>query len=151
MNDKSEASPTHSTERSDNIEINLGVGYTYVFVIRKYFYASLGLTPYIGYLHSHIKTDYYTNVQSGNQNNRIIGWDSRFAVGYNGRSFFAGCNLNAGGEGYRQQNTTVYNDGVQVSYQVFVGFRFNPFKLMKEQVDFMEKQMNEHTPEKKSK
>lgn len=148
MNDKSEASPKHTTQRADNLEINIGIGYNYVFVIRKYFYASLGLTPYIGYLHSHIKTDYYTHIEYGNQNNRIIGWDSRFALGYNGRTFFAGCNLNAGGESFHQQNTPVYDDGAQVTYQIFVGFRFNPLKLMKDQVDFMQKQMEDHIPKK---
>ena len=151
MNDKSDATPTHTTQRSDNIEINLGVGYNYVFVIRTHFYISLGLTPYIGYLHSHIKTDYYTNIDSGNQNNRILGWNSRLAIGYNGRSFFTGFNLNAGAESYHQQNTPVYNDGAQIKYQIFIGFRFNPFRLMQEQVDFMQKQMEDHIPKKSTK
>jgi hypothetical protein len=149
MNDKSKASPTQTTQRSNNFEINLGIGYRYVFVIRKYFYLSLGLTPYMGYLGSKITTDFYTAKVSSTQNNLIIGWESRFAIGYNGRSFFTGCSLNAGGESYHQQYTPVYNQGTQITYQIFAGFRFNPFRLLKEQVDFMQQQMNDHMPGKK--
>ncbi|WP_018344156.1 DUF4421 family protein [Cytophaga aurantiaca] len=151
INDKEDASPTHTKQRSDNLEINLGIGYNYVFVIKKYFYASIAVVPYIGYLRSHFKTDFYTSSTYTNQNNRILGWDSRFAVGYNGRSFFTGCNLNLGGESYRQENTAVYTDGVQLTYQFFVGYRFNPLKIMKEEVDFMQKQMEDHIPKKNKK
>jgi len=126
-----------STQRSDNFEIVMGAGYYYTFVLKENFYFSLGATPGIGYIFTKLSTRYQ---QGGNDdevthsNNPVFRFDGRGALGYNGRTFFAGGILNLTGISFKQEGTTAINSDSRASYQIFVGMRINAPKKLRDTV-----------------
>jgi len=129
-----------STQRSDNIEILLGAGYHYTLVVKNNFYCSLGATPGIGYIFTKLTTRFPQSDDIVSHSNApVVRFDGRGAIGYNGRSFFAGGIVNVSGMSFEQRGTTAINTNSQASYQVFVGMRINAPRLLREKVVFPEK------------
>lgn len=143
---------TTSTQRSDNIEFVVGAGYYYTLVVKNNFYFSLGATPGIGYIFTKLNTRF---PQSGandvvtHSNAPVLRFDGRGALGYNGRSFFAGCIINLSGMSFEQGGTTAINANSRASYQVFAGVRINAPKKLREKVAIVDKlkKENEHKKE----
>lgn len=122
VNDKSEAS---STQKSNNIELNLGPGYAYTLVFQEKFYASLGVFTSIGYLNTKLTTRTMEGDFNTNQDNFVFRWDGRAGIGYNGHKFFAGLYTNVSDSSYRQENTNVINHELRINYSLFFGMRFD--------------------------
>lgn len=121
-------------QKSRNFEFILGAGYHYTFVMKKQFYASLGLTPGVGYIFTKLTTRGQVN-SPGDITTKteapIVRADGRGALGYNGDKFFAGALIELRASSYEQQYTTVVNSDVYVFYQIFVGIKTLAPKLLK--------------------
>jgi hypothetical protein len=121
--DQSIPLPNGFTQKARNLEIIAGPGYHYTFVARERFYASLALTPGVGYLYSRIATRYATETMKGNQHNLVWRLDSRAGAGYNGGRFFAGLYADLGLSAFNQQHTRVNTEDDRTAWQLFVGYR----------------------------
>ena len=125
IKDNAVATPGGSSQESKNIEMIFGTGYHYTFVWGGKFYSSIGFTPNIGFINSRILTkDAIGSIQT-TQNNFAFRWDGRGALGYNGRIFYTGLNLNLSGLKFKQEGTTVMNYDTRVFYQIFLGIVIN--------------------------
>ncbi len=134
-----------STQRSDNIEFVVGAGYYYTLVVKENFYFSLGATPGIGYIFTKLNTRFPQSGDSdviSHSNAPVLRFDGRGALGYNGRTFFAGCILNLTSMSFEQRGTTVINTNSRASYQIFVGMRINAPKKLRDKVEIIDKLKN---------
>lgn len=114
-----------TTQKSNNLEMVLGAGYYYTFVLKHSFYLGLGATPGLGWMNTRLTTRYPSEDELTIQNNLIFRWDAQGGLGYNGESFFAGAYYTITGTTFNQENTTVVNYDIQTAYKLFVGFRLN--------------------------
>lgn len=128
VNDKSAAV---NTQRSRNIELNMGPGYVHTLVFKEQFYASLGVFGGIGYLNAKITT----RTASGNvvsiQDNLLWRGDCKAGIGFNGSRFYSALFTSISGTTYRQENTTVKNTGTRVFYRFVLGMRFDAPEFLK--------------------
>lgn len=131
-----------NTQKSNNLEANLGPGYAYTFVIQKSIYFSLGLGVSLGYLNTKLTTRLSAEDIIVHQNNFIFRWDGKAGLGYNGNRFYSGLYTNISGSQYQQQNTTVMNFETRVFYHLFFGMRFNSPDALTRQMDKIEKKFN---------
>ncbi|WP_315822686.1 DUF4421 family protein [Paraflavitalea speifideaquila] len=89
---KAAPAPGGSNQKGTNLEILLGAGYFYNFVLQQRWYAALGMAPNAGYIFSRITTRYGNGTTGkGNQANFILRLDARAGIGYNGPRFFRAC------------------------------------------------------------
>lgn len=121
VNDRS---AQYNTQKSTNIEANIGPGYAYTFVVNERFYMSLAGFTTLGYLNTRLLTRLPDGSVSTTQDNFIWRWDGRAGAGYNGDRFYAGLYANVSGARYKQEHTTVHNFDTRVFYHLFFGMRF---------------------------
>jgi hypothetical protein len=136
IDDKSTQS--EGTQKSKNIEWSIGAGYYYTYVIDEKIYASLALSPNIGFTHVYLTTRFSSGDIKANQNNLTFRWDGTFTTGYDARDFFTGLHVSLAGIFYRQENTSVYNDDLRVFYQLFFGVRLKAPRFLKKFVTDIE-------------
>jgi hypothetical protein len=139
VDDQSELRPGGSKQKSNNLQMVLGAGYQHTFVVKHSFYFSLGVTPGIGFVHSGITTTTDSASQKTKQTNTIARFDARTGLGYNGNRFFSGLYMTAFSSAGEEQHTAVISGESGVMFQLFVGYRFNAPKFLREK----EKQMND--------
>ena len=137
IDDKSIPSPGGATQKSNNLEIGIGPGYVYTFVLKERFYASLGFMPSIGLVNTKLTTRYADGDVISNQRNLAFRWAGHGAIGYNGHSFFTGFYINYAGMTYEQENTTAVNHDNRMFYQFFAGFRVRSPKWLNRFFDNM--------------
>lgn len=130
--DQSPISPTGFTQKADNLELLLGAGYHYTFVLDQQWYASLGLTPNIGYIFSWLDTRSQTSTYKSDQTNFMFRFDGRAGLGYNGRRFFAAAYLHWQNAGFRQQHTTAHTKDDYAIFQVSAGYRLKAPRWLQE-------------------
>jgi len=135
IDDRTPLTSANSSQRSNNFEFAISAGYHYTFVIKQNFYFSLGFTPGVGYNFTKLYTRSQAESIITRSKSPEFRWDGRGAIGYNGDRFFAGAILNLGGSSFRQEHTTVINEGYTSFYQVFIGFRLNAPNILREGVD----------------
>ena len=123
MDNKSIPTQGGSTQKSNNLDINIGPGYYYTFVFREKFYIALGFRPSIGYLNTRLTTRYPSGDEVSYQDNFTFRWHVVGGFGYNIRKFFTGFYVSASGMRYNQQNTTAVNFDTRAFFELFVGFR----------------------------
>ena len=123
---------TGTTQKSNNFEAILGAGYYYTLVLKHSFYLSAGAIPGAGLIYTKLTTRYPTGDVKQNSHSPIVRLNAHVALGYNGEKFFAGVYANGFASSYRQQNTTAVNYNNRLTYQVFVGYRFNVPKSVRE-------------------
>lgn len=134
-----------SSQKSNNFEFVLGVGYHYNFVLKQNFYFSLGVTPGVGYIFTKLTTRYQASDDLETRYNDLISRvEGRGALGYNSRAFFAGGLIQVTGSSYKQEGTTAVNTDARVAYQVFIGYRFNAPKRLRENVNQISKPIKKH-------
>lgn len=137
IDDRSPITPNGFTQKSGNLELLLGAGYHYTLVIARQWYASLGLTPNIGYLLTRLDTRSRTESFKSSQNNFMFRFDGRAGIGYNGPRFFAGAYLNWQNASYRQQHTAANTRDDYAIYHVSVGYRLKAPGWLKDGLDNM--------------
>jgi len=112
-----------NTQKSNNVELTLGPGYTYTFVTNEKFYLSMGLQASLGYLNTKLTTRSLNGNINTKQDNFITRWDTKAGIGYNTSNFYTGLYTTISGTSYKQENTTVVNSETRVFYHLFFGIR----------------------------
>ncbi|SHL38376.1 protein of unknown function [Chitinophaga jiangningensis] len=141
-NDKSTPTPGGFTQKGKNLELLIGAGYYYNFIIRERFYAALGLAPGAGYIFSWITTRAGDGTTAyGSQQNFIFRLDGLVSIGYNGPRLFAGAYTRIIESAFRQERSQVITEDDRVMFQVVLGYRFKAPRLLKAGVDKLESKM----------
>lgn len=126
--------PGRFTQKSNSLELLLGAGYHYNFVVKEKFYLAVGLTPAAGYVFNRITNRYTDHQEKGNQTNFIFRLDARAGVGYNSHRFFTGIYIRLSAAAYRQQGTSVITQNDNAIVQLTAGYRLNAPKWLKNTV-----------------
>lgn len=112
-----------TTQKSDNIEMNIGPGYSYTFVAKEKVYLSFGLLASLGYLNTNLTTRQPNGNINSTQDNFIFRWGGKTGIGYNGSKFYTGLYAKVSGSQYNQENTTAVNFNTKIFYHLFLGIR----------------------------
>lgn len=128
-----------NTQKTNNIEGSIGLGYAYTFVVKEKFYLSLGLLGSIGYLNTKLTTRQPSGNEITNQDNFIFRWDGKTGIGYNGNRFYTGIYAIASGTRYKQESTTAINHETRILYHLFIGMRIYSPAYIERQVTKIEK------------
>jgi len=135
IDDRSALTGENSSQKSKNLELMLSLGYFHTFVLSERFYFSAGLAPGAGMLF----TDLLTRLPEGDYRNKsdqfVYRLEAAGAIGYSSRRFFAGGQVIASWERYGQEGTTAVVVTDRVTYQVFIGYRFDAPGFLSESTD----------------
>jgi len=123
------------TRKSNNFQFSVGPGYYHTFVIKSRFYFSAGLTPSFGFIYSHLLTRYTSGNVVKKKTSPVISFEGRSGVGYNGRRFFTGAYVTFSSSIYTQRGTTAVNKNTRLTSQLFLGYRFNAPKGLRNTYD----------------
>lgn len=124
-------------QRSKDLEVVLTAGYNYTFVIKQKFYASLGLAHGIGFIYSKYSVESMTGYDKNEYVNIMSRLDGRAAIGYNGPRFFTGLLVNLHVSTEEQEAESVVSQNVRAAYQLYVGYRFNAPKPLREALSYV--------------
>ena len=124
-------------QRSKNLEVVLTAGYHYTFVIKQRIYASLGLAHGIGFVYSKYSVESMTGYDKNEYVNIMSRLDGRAAIGYNGPRFFTGLLVNLHVSTEEQEAESVVSQNVRAAYQLYVGYRFNAPKPLREALRYV--------------
>lgn len=127
------------SQKTTNVELILGAGYYHTFVINKSIYLSTGITPAAGYVFTRLLTRFPGSYQVSHQTNPIFRLDGQLGLGYNGERFFGGIYSRLNSSAYNQQRTSAVNQEANLTFQLFFGIRIGAPKLLKEQVERVER------------
>jgi len=124
-----------SSQKSNNFEFNLSLGYFYTLVISKKLYASAGLAGGGGMIYTKLLTRYYEESYTSQNNAPIFRTELSAGLGYNSKRFFAGVQTAGFLERYNQNKASnaITHDGV--NFQVFAGYRFGAPKVLSRNID----------------
>lgn len=135
VDDKTTLNGTNSSQKSNNFETNLSLGYFYTLVINRSFYASAGMAAGFGM----VWTKLLTRQPQGNSLDRtsdpLFRGEAMGALGYNADRFFAGFQALGIFEKHDQHHTSTFLKHEAFSMQVFVGYRFDAPKILKKTLD----------------
>ena len=122
-------------QRLKTFNTTLTAGYLHTFVINSKLYASIGASPGIGVDFNKIEVVGIDN--SNTDTNLTLNFDGHIGLGYNSANWFGGgyFRLNTTN---REENEIVNYDNVRTHFQIFIGYRFNPPKFLKKEVDWIE-------------
>lgn len=137
-NDEKFSATVTSTQKSNNLEVSLGAGYYYTFIIQRDFYVSVGAVPSIGMLFMKLDTRMPGNTEITRQQDPLFRVDGRAALGYNGVRFFTGFLMNATSTAFEQEGTQVINSNARVNYQLHIGYRFQAPKKLRDKVGYIQ-------------
>lgn len=140
-NDRTPPEPGGFTQKGNHVEVLLGAGYHYNFVLKQKFYFALGLTPAAGYLFARITNQYETYKESGNQRNFIFRADGRLGLGYNSNRFFTGIYMRFSEAAYRQEKTSVIVENDRTIFHAVIGFRLNAPRWIKKPVEYVSRKI----------
>lgn len=129
--------PSSTRQKSKNLEVVLSAGYNYTFVIKQKFYASLGLSQGIGIVYSKFRVESMAGYEKNEYVNTIARLDGRAAIGYNGPRFFTGLLLNLHVSTEEQKAESIISQNVRAAYQLYVGYRFNAPKPLREALRYV--------------
>lgn len=124
IDDKTPITGTSVTQKTNNRELMIGVGY-YHTIVKNDFYLSLGLTPSVGKHYTKLTTRSATASEENSRNTVMTRLDGMAALGYNGELFFAGLETTFNASSYNQENATASIGNSRFIYQIFAGYRFN--------------------------
>lgn len=138
IDNKSNDTNQTSSQRSQNLEAVLELGYFYTFVVNRKWYAAVGLIPGIGYGTTKLTTRYPDENVITHYDNAVYRIKEAAGIGYNSLRFFSGCEF--------RLSQTIKNDNIptvklfssRVNFQVFVGYRFAAPKFVKKTINYLE-------------
>jgi hypothetical protein len=114
-----------STQKSDNLELSVGAGYYYTFVLKRYWYIAAGAVPSAGIIFCKLTTRYLDENIYTHQQNTVFRADVHAGIGYNGRRFFAGLYAFGSDAWFKQGSSVVVTQNESFSAQLFIGYRLN--------------------------
>lgn len=125
INDKTPLNGQNSSQRTGNWELLLSAGYYYTYVINKKFYAAAGILPGAGLIFTTLMTRMPSGTIYSRYSNAVFRLDGTGELGYNSDHFFTGVRLGLATVGYRQRGVANVISRDEVSYQIFIGYRFD--------------------------
>ena len=125
IDDRTALTGENSSQKSTNLELLFSLSYFYTLVLSERFYVSAGLAPGAGMLYSDILTRTPEGDYSSSTDEPIYRLEAAGAIGYSSRRFFAGGQVVASWERYEQEGTTAVVVSDRLTYQVFIGYRFD--------------------------
>lgn len=123
------------TQVSNNFELSLQIGYFYTHVLKRKWYYSAGVTTGSGFVYTHLKTEEFSTEEKFNYTSLIFRSTANLGFGYNGRRWASGINLKGHLELFPSGNDVTIVTNNHISGQVFVSYRFNTPRVVKETVD----------------
>jgi len=117
----------------------LNASYFYTFVINKKWYSSLGISPGLGMEFNKLRTQIDGELVKTSSNEFVFNINSHIGLGYNSKSFFGGLALK-GIATTRSENDVIKFNTQRSSFVLFVGYRFNSPKFLKDTFDWAEDQ-----------
>jgi len=142
VDDRSE---TGITQKSNNLQVLLGAGYHYNFVIKQKIYLYAGLTPSFGYIFTKLLTRFPTGYEHDHLKSPIFQLDGRVGAGYNGERFFGGGYITLTASSYEEQGSAVTVGDGKSFYQLFIGYRFRAPSFMTKTYDDVNKKVKNLT------
>ena len=131
VDNKAELTGQNSSQKTNNLELIISTSYYYTFSIEKNFYLSIGIVPGAGI----IRTKLLTRLPSGNYTNiyrnPVYRLESQLAIGYNSQRVFIGSQIVASWSTYDQNKTSTIIVNNRLTYQIFLGYRFNAPNVLK--------------------
>ncbi len=138
IDNKSNDTTQKSSQRSQNFDVVLELGYFYTFVLNKKWYAAVGLVPGIGYGYTKLTTRYPDENFITHYDNVIYRIKEAAGLGYNTTRFFTGCEFRLS-QSLRNDNVpAVKQVSSRLYFQVFAGYRFIAPKFLKKSVNYIE-------------
>jgi len=131
------APDAETSQRSNNFEAAISLGYYYTFVINKRFYASLGITPGYGFSHTNLTT----RTPQGNVNSAytdpLFRAQEGIGLGYNTKRLFTGVQLSMVQTIKNENRTSVQLEAKRVYFQVFAGYHFIAPRVIRREADIV--------------
>ncbi|MDH4093136.1 MAG: DUF4421 domain-containing protein [Cyclobacteriaceae bacterium] len=132
--DQAELTGQNKTQKENNFELLLSLGYFHTFVIHRNFYASAGVMPGAGVIFGKLLTRQPGGNIESNQSYFLLWAQGAGALGFNSERFFAGTQLIFSRGFYEEgASTTIRND--RFTYHLFLGYRFNAPKSLTKAAD----------------
>ncbi len=125
IDNRVELTGQNRSQKSDNLELLLSLGYFHTLILNENFYLSAGLAPGAGIIFTRLLTRLPEGEITTRSNHPIYRLEAQGALGYNARRFFAGAQITASWTEYAQGGSTSIIVGEQIAYQVFAGYRFD--------------------------
>lgn len=132
---KSSDTSLKSSQKSNNLDVALTLGYAHTFVIRSRFYASFGFLPGVGIHHTNLLSRFPEGNIKTKYNNPLFRLQENAAIGYNTRRFYAGAEISAAQSSHSESNTTLQTQTSRMYFQVFVGYRFTAPKFLRQKTN----------------
>ena len=115
----------NSSQKSNNLELLISMGYFYTLVLNESFYFSTGLAPGAGVVFTKQLTRSPDGEYTDHHHHPIYRLEVHGALGYDSRRLFVGAQLIASWARYNQNGPSSVITHDRMTYQVFAGYRFN--------------------------
>ncbi|WP_196889454.1 DUF4421 family protein [Aureivirga sp. CE67] len=121
-------------------DVKLQGGYYYTWVIRKHWFLSSYISPLVGYRFLNFEEDVSENKKYYNDY-ILAGADLGIQLGYNAENLFFGCSATLDSLTYSEDGGLSNITNNRGYAQVYVGYRFKEFKLLRKSLDWVKSQI----------
>jgi hypothetical protein len=128
-----------SSQRSRNLEVLAQLNYYGTLVLKKRFYLSGGVGFAVGGYYTWLLTRYPTGEVESTLSDRILRGLVNLGLGYNGEKFISGAELMSYKSFSQQEKGAVNMVYTRTAYQVFIGYRIKPARIVVKETDKVEK------------
>jgi hypothetical protein len=135
IDNKSKASNLQSSQKSNNFQGLVNVGYYYTLVLNSKMYISGGIIPGLGIDFTSLTTRRSDGNQHTSYKDLVVRSQEKIGLGYNSRKFLAGAEFSIAHSIRNMNQTSVKLEAKRVYFQVFAGYRFMAPKLVKRETD----------------
>ncbi len=123
-----------SSQKSNNLILLAQLDYYATLVLHKKWYATLGVGTGVGFYYTWLLTRQASgNIESTNSNGMVRGFLNA-GLGYNGTRFFSGAEL-LYYQSFTKQQNNIEMVFTRTAYQIFIGYRFNAPRFLKNGFD----------------
>lgn len=121
---------SNSTQKSNNLEFVLQMGYSYTQILSKNSYIAAGTSVGGGYKYTVLSTRNNDIDILEHNHLTVLQGEAHIATGYDNQRFFTGVKLNAKWSEHvqRKSNNTLINNAL--TFRFFLGYRFDPPKKL---------------------
>ena len=125
VDNKVELTAENSSQKTNNFEAMLSLGYSHTLVSDKNFYVSAGLFPAAGMIYTTLLTRQFGTEFTDKHRHPIYRLEAHGALGYSSRRFFIGTQVIASWARYSQAGPSNVIVNKRLAYQFFTGYRFD--------------------------
>lgn len=125
VDNKIKLNENNSSQKSNNFETNISIGYYYTLVVNRGLYISGGASVGGGVIFAKVLTRQFDDTTTFRDKAPILRTEASASLGYNAKSFFCGTQMTGFLERYNENGTTTVAKHNGFNMQFFVGYRFN--------------------------